>query len=102
MAKSSATRFGGLGSHITIGFNSEQIFRLEAHGMKEANVLFNNALNTFYLWLYGLEHMVKDYSDSEREKPLPPLHGLFFPISSKSYFISHRIANVMVFVIPVV
>ena len=31
---------------------------------KEGNVLFNDALNTFYLWLYGDEHMVKDHSDS--------------------------------------
>ena len=27
---------------------------------KERNVLFNDALNTFYLWLYGVRHMVKD------------------------------------------
>ena len=26
---------------------------------KEGNVLFNDALNTFYLWLYGVRHMVK-------------------------------------------
>ena len=24
------------------------------------NVLFNNTLNTFYLWLYGIEHLLKD------------------------------------------
>ena len=29
---------------------------------KEGNVLFNNALNTFYLRLYGVRHMVKDHS----------------------------------------
>ena len=29
--------------------------------------LFNEALNTFYLWLYGVGHMVKDHSDSERK-----------------------------------
>ena len=34
---------------------------------KEGNVLFNDALNTFYLRLYGVRHnMVKDHSDSER------------------------------------
>ena len=27
---------------------------------KEENVLFNDALNTFYLRLYGVGHMVKD------------------------------------------
>ena len=32
---------------------------------KEGNVLFNNALNTFSQ-LYGVGHMVKEHSDSER------------------------------------
>ena len=54
--------------------------------MNEGNVLFNDALNTFYLRLYGIGHMVKDHSDSERRNPLPP-HGLLFPISSKGSFI---------------
>ena len=31
------------------------------------SVLFNDALNTFYLRLYGVRHIVKDHSDSERE-----------------------------------
>ena len=53
---------------------------------KEGNVLFNDALNTFYLRLYGVRHMVKDHSDSERGNPLPP-HGLLFLISSKGSFI---------------
>ena len=53
--------------------------------VKEGNVLFNDALNTFYLRLYGVIHIVKDHSDSERGKPLPP-HGLFFPFSSKGSF----------------
>ena len=35
--------------------------------MKEGrNILFNNALNTFYLRLYGVRHMVNDHSDNER------------------------------------
>ena len=33
---------------------------------KEGNVLFNNALNTFYLRLYGVRHMVKDHSHSQK------------------------------------
>ena len=56
------------------------------HSRKEGNVLFNDALNTFYLRLYGVGHMVKDHSDSERGNPLLP-HGLLFPISSKGSFI---------------
>ena len=35
-------------------------------GRKE-NILFNDTLNTFYLRLYGVRHMVKDHSDSERK-----------------------------------
>ena len=41
------------------------------------NVLFNDTLNTFYLRLYGVRHMVKEHSDSERGNPLPP-NGLLF------------------------
>ena len=42
--------------------------------------------STFYLWLYGVRHMVKDHSDSERGNPLLP-QWLLFPISSKGSFI---------------
>ena len=52
----------------------------------ERNVLFNDALNTFYLRLYGVSHMVKDHSDSEKGNPLPP-HRLLLSINSKGYFI---------------
>ena len=55
-------------------------------GRKEGNVLFNDALNTFYLRSYGVRHMVKDHSDSEKGNPLPP-HRLLFPINSKGSFI---------------
>ena len=53
---------------------------------KEGKVLFNDALDTLYLLLYGVGHMVKDRSGSERGNPLPS-HGLLFPFSSKGYFI---------------
>ena len=52
---------------------------------KEGNVLFNGAFNTFYLRLYGVTHMIKDHSDSERGNPQPQ-HGLLFPISSNCSF----------------
>ena len=60
-------------------------------GRKEGNVLFNEVLNTFYIRLYDIRHMVKDHSDSKRGNPLPP-HGLLFPINSKGslYAPSHR------------
>ena len=53
---------------------------------KEENVLFNDALNTFYLRVYGVKHMVKDHSDSERGNLLLP-HGLLFSINSKGSLI---------------
>ena len=70
---------------------------------KEGNVLFNDALDTFYLRLYGVKHMVKDHSDSERENPLPP-HRLLFPINSKGSFICiiPQMTHATAFVTPVV
>ena len=55
---------------------------------KEENVLFNEALNSFYLRLYSVRHMVKDHSDSERGNPLHA-HGLLYQISSKIFFYMH-------------
>ena len=49
--------------------------------MKEGNVLFNDALNIFYLRLYGVGHMLKDHLDSERGNPLPPQR--FFYMSNR-------------------
>ena len=37
----------------------------------------------FILRIYGVGHLVKDYTDRERENPLPPLHE---PISSNHGF----------------
>ena len=59
---------------------------MKANPEKERNVLFNDALNTFYLRLYGVRHMVKDHSDSEKGNPLPP-HRLLLSINSKGSFI---------------
>ena len=55
----------------------------------------NDALNTFYLRLYGVKHMVKNHSDSEIGNPLPP-HGLLFLISSKFFLYAsfHRQDNI--------
>ena len=67
---------------------------------KEGNVLFNDALNTFYLRLYGVRHMVKDHSDSENGNPMPP-HRLLFPINSKGFLYAPS-AHTTAFVTPVV
>ena len=54
--------------------------------INEENILFNDALNTFYVRLYGVRHMIKDHSNSKRGNLLPP-HRLLFLISSKVSFI---------------
>ena len=47
---------------------SSKHYQLTVTGRKVVNVLFNDALNTlFILRLYGVGHMVKDHSDSERK-----------------------------------
>ena len=71
---------------ISMAFRSDHPTELNNNNNKEGIVLFNDALNTFYLRLYGVRHMVKDHSDSEKGNPLPP-HRLLFPISSMGYFI---------------
>ena len=60
---------------------------------RKGNVLFNDALNTFYLRLYGIRHMVKDHSDSERGNP----QGFFYMTHP-----TDRITHTTAFVAPVV
>ena len=43
-----------------------------AHIHDKGIVLFNDALNTFYLRLCGVRHMVENRSDSEKGNPMPP------------------------------
>ena len=50
-------------------------------GRKEMFYLMTHSTH-FILRLYGVRHMVKDHSDSERGNPLLS-HGLLFPISSE-------------------
>ena len=41
--------------------------RLAYAKRKGGNVLFNDAINTFYLWLCGIEHMVKTTQTAREE-----------------------------------
>ena len=59
---------------------------------RERNVLFNDALNTFYLRLYGVRHMVKDHSDSEKENLLAVTYRLTARVLL--YAPSHRQYNI--------
>ena len=76
-------------THFIYGYMASDIWLrtiLIVRKERERNVLFNDALNTFYLRLYGVRHMVKDHSDSEEGNPLPP-HRLLLSINSKGSFI---------------
>ena len=63
--------------------------------VKETKEMFHLTTHSihFYLRLYGVRHMVKNHSDSERGNPLQP-HRLLLPIS--------RITHTTAFVTPVV
>ena len=56
---------------------------------KEENISFNNALNSFYLRLYGVWHVVTDDLDNKRGNPLPPLHGLHFHLPARVLLYYH-------------
>ena len=58
-------------THFIYGYVASDIWLrtiLIVRKERERNVLFNDTLNTFYLRLYGVRHMVKDHSDSVRER----------------------------------
>ena len=82
---------GGKGVSIIVTSIRKEMFYLTTHSTH------------FYLRLYGVRHMVKDHSDSERGNPLS-LHELLFPISSNGSFICtiDRITHTTAFVTPVV
>ena len=60
---------------------------------EERSVLFNDALNTFYLQLYGVRHMVKD--NSAREETCCRHMGYSFHLAERVilYAPSHRQNN---------
>ena len=67
---------------------------------KEGKVLFNDALNTFYIRLYGVTHIVKDHSDSEWGNM-----GYSFRLAARVFYMHHptdRITHTTAFVTPVV
>ena len=57
-----------------------------AHTMAFVTPVVEHWLEQEIAELYGIEHMVKDHSDSERGNLLLP-HGLLILISSKGSFI---------------
>ena len=66
--------------------------------------IFNDALNTFYLQLYSITHMVKDHSDSEREETRCRHMGYSFQLATRVLYMRHptdRITHTTAFVTPV-
>ena len=55
-----------------------------AHKALVEKAALRDTLNTFYLWLYGVRHMVKDQSYSEKGNPLSPLPLLFLITNKES------------------
>ena len=72
---------------------------------RERNVLFNDALNTFYLRLYGVRHMVKT-TQIEREVTSYRHMGYSFRLAARFFFYMHhptdRITHTTAFVTTVV
>ena len=68
-----------------------QILNASSPVIKEGNVFFNDALNTFYLQLYDVRHMVKDHSD-RREETCCRHMGYSFRLTTRVllYAPSHR------------
>ena len=74
--------------------NQQMCFAKPNMTRKEGNVLFNDALNTVYLRLYGVRHMVKDHSD-RREETCCRHMGYSFRLAARVllYAPSHRQDN---------
>ena len=66
--------------------NYTRILVPDAKGRKEMFNLTTHSTHFLIYGLYGVRHMVRDHTYSERGNPLPP-HGLLFPISNKGSFI---------------
>ena len=64
------------------------MYHITATPCKEGTVLFNDALNTFYLRLYGVGHVVNDHSDGERKE-------LFYLTTHSTHFIYGYMASDM-------
>ena len=78
-------------THFIYGYMASDIWLrtiLIVRKERERNVLFNDALNTFYLRLYGIRHMVKDHSDREKGE-----REMFYLTTHSTHFIYGDIAS---------
>ena len=85
---------GSTGCWKTSLCNGHQTDSCLCYIRKEGNVLFNDALNTFYLRSYGVRHMVKDHSVSIEETCYRHM-GYSFRLAARVllYASSHRQDN---------
>ena len=68
-------------------------------GMNDGNVLFNDAVNTFYLQIHGIGNMVNDHRAREKTRNCHYM-GYSFQIAGRNRVYSPP--YIRVFVIPVV
>ena len=61
---------------------------IPARFCRRENSSFNNTLNTFYLWVYGVGHIGKAYSDSERGRK-----EMFYLTTHSTHFIYGYMAS---------
>ena len=65
---------------------------------------FNDALQFFFIWLYGIRHMVKDHSGSKRKKPAATTTWATLSNYQQWFFYMHHptdwIAHTKAFVTP--
>ena len=79
-------------THFIYGYMASDIWlrtiQIVSKRERERNVLFNDALNTFYLRLYGVRHMVKNHSDSEKGRK-----EMFYLTTHSTHFIYDYMAS---------
>ena len=72
--------------HLVPGGGATEMALAQALNEKAKSITGIHQWPYRYLRLYGVRHMVKDHSDSEKGNPLPP-HRLLLSINSKGSFI---------------
>ena len=74
-------------THFIYGYMAYGKIPFRQRERREREMFYLTTHSThFYLRLYGVRHMVKDHTDSEKGNPLPP-HRLLLSINSKGSFI---------------
>ena len=81
-------------SSRNVHIKAEKQHKIKEERERERNVSFNDALNTFYLRLYGVRHMVKDHMIVRNETRCCHI-GYFYRLTARVllYAPSHRQDN---------